>query len=75
MPGDAVLCDESGVLVLPPGEAEAEARAAIERQARGLATQDRVAKGEKLGVISGATGRCSAPSDMIRLYRETHCHI
>lgn len=55
MPGDAVLCDESGVLVLPPGEAEAEARAAIERQARGLATQDRVAKGEKLGAISGAT--------------------
>jgi 4-hydroxy-4-methyl-2-oxoglutarate aldolase len=57
MPGDAVLCDESGVLVLPPGEAEAEARAAIERQARGLATQDRVAKGEKLGTISGATGK------------------
>ena len=25
-PGDAVLCDESGVLVLPPDEAEAEAR-------------------------------------------------
>ncbi len=57
MPGDAVLCDESGVLVLPPGEAEEEARAAIERQARGLATQDRVAKGEKLGAISGATGK------------------
>jgi len=56
-PGDAVLCDESGVLVLPPGEAEAEARAAIERQARGLATQDRVAKGEKLGAISGATAK------------------
>lgn len=57
MPGDAVLCDESGVLVLPPGEAESEARAAIERQARGLATQDRVAKGERLGVISGATAK------------------
>ena len=57
MPGDAVLCDESGVLVLPPGEAEAEARAAIERQARGLATQDRIAKGEKLGAISGASGK------------------
>ena len=57
MPGDAVLCDESGVLVLPPGEAESEARAAIERQARGLATQDRVAKGEKLGAISGATAK------------------
>jgi regulator of RNase E activity RraA len=55
MPGDAVLCDDSGVLVLPPHEAEAEARKAIETQARGLATQDRVAKGEKLGTITGAS--------------------
>jgi regulator of RNase E activity RraA len=62
MPGDAVLCDESGVLVLPPYEAETEARAAIERQARGLATQDRVAKGEKLGAISGATAKVLAAS-------------
>lgn len=62
MPGDAVLCDDSGVLVLPPGEAETEARAAIARQARGLATQDRVAKGEKLGDISGATAKVLAAS-------------
>jgi 4-hydroxy-4-methyl-2-oxoglutarate aldolase len=62
MPGDAVLCDESGVLVLPPGEAESEARAAIERQARGLLTQDRVANGEKLGAISGATAKVLAAS-------------
>ncbi len=60
MPGDAVLCDDSGVLILPPGEAEAEARRAIETQARGLATQDRVAKGEKLGAISGATAKVLA---------------
>jgi len=60
MPGDAVLCDESGVLVLPPAEAEAEARAAIARQARGLLTQDRVAKGEKLGEISGASAKVLA---------------
>jgi regulator of RNase E activity RraA len=55
MPGDAVLCDESGVVVLSPHEAAAEARRAIETQAKGLLTQDRVAKGEKLGVITGAT--------------------
>jgi 4-hydroxy-4-methyl-2-oxoglutarate aldolase len=61
-PGDAVLCDESGVLVLPPDEAEAEARAAIARQERGLATQDCVAKGEKLGDISGATAKVKAGS-------------
>jgi len=55
MPGDAVLCDDSGVLILPPSEAEAEARAAIATQAKGLMTQDRVAKGEKLGELSGAS--------------------
>ncbi len=57
MPGDAVLCDDSGVLVLPPHEAEAEARMAIEKQASGLATQARVAAGEKLGEISGASAK------------------
>lgn len=56
-PGDAVLCDESGVLVLPPAEAEAEARRAIDTQSRGLASQARVAAGEKLGAISGATAK------------------
>ena len=55
MPGDAVLCDDTGVLVLPPTEAESEARRAIEVQARGLIMQDKVARGEKLGALSGAT--------------------
>lgn len=59
-PGDAVLCDESGVLVLPPAEAEAEARAAIARQERGLATQAKVAAGAKLGEISGASAKVLA---------------
>ncbi|MBP0491337.1 RraA family protein [Pararoseomonas indoligenes] len=58
MPGDAVICDNSGVLVLPPGEAEAEARRAIETQARGAETARRVAAGElRMGVVSGATAR------------------
>lgn len=60
MPGDAVICDDTGVLVLPPGEAEAEARRAITTQERGLATQARVAKGEKLGEISGSTAKVLA---------------
>lgn len=59
-PGDAVLCDESGVLVLPSAEAEAEAREAIARQERGLAMQARVAAGEKLGALSGATAKVLA---------------
>lgn len=53
--GDIILADESGVLVLPRDEAEAEADAAIARQARGLATQDKVKAGAKLGELSGAT--------------------
>jgi regulator of RNase E activity RraA len=55
MPGDAVLCDDTGVLVMPPGEAEVEARRAIAAQARGLIMQDKVARGERLGALSGAT--------------------
>ena len=62
MPGDAVLCDDTGVLVLPPHEAEAEARRAIETQGRGLQTQDKVAHGAKLGELSGATGKVLASS-------------
>jgi 4-hydroxy-4-methyl-2-oxoglutarate aldolase len=43
------------VLVLPPSEAEAEARQAITKQASGLVTQQRVADGAKLGELSGAS--------------------
>jgi 4-hydroxy-4-methyl-2-oxoglutarate aldolase len=55
MPGDAVLCDDTGVLILPPGEAEAEARRAIEKQESGLQSQERVKHGAKLGELSGAS--------------------
>jgi regulator of RNase E activity RraA len=54
-PGDAVLADESGVLVLPPGEAETVADAALARQERGERNQQRVLTGEKLGDLSGAS--------------------
>ena len=60
MPGDAVLCDDSGVLILPPGEAESEARAAIARQERGMGNQEKVAKGAKLGDLSGASAKVQA---------------
>jgi 4-hydroxy-4-methyl-2-oxoglutarate aldolase len=53
--GDVIIADESGVLVLPAAEAEAIADAAIARQESGERTQARVAAGEKLGDISGAT--------------------
>ena len=54
-PGDAILADESGVLVLPPDEVDAVATAAIERQERGEANQERVRGGAKLGDLSGAS--------------------
>jgi regulator of RNase E activity RraA len=54
-PGDAIIADESGVLVLGADEAEAIAVAAIARQERGKQNEARVKAGEKLGDISGAT--------------------
>jgi regulator of RNase E activity RraA len=60
MPGDVILADESGVLVLPREEAEAEADAAIARQARGRESQDKVKTGAKLGDLSGATAKVAA---------------
>ncbi len=54
-PGDAILADESGVLVLPPGEVDTVATAAIARQERGKANEARVSAGAKLGDLSGAT--------------------
>jgi 4-hydroxy-4-methyl-2-oxoglutarate aldolase len=60
MPGDAILADDSGVLVLPPGEAEAVARAALARQERGEGNQKKVAAGAKLGELSGASAKVLA---------------
>jgi 4-hydroxy-4-methyl-2-oxoglutarate aldolase len=54
-PGDAVLADESGVLVLQPSQAEAIAKQAIEMQNREITLLERIEKGEKLPDISGAT--------------------
>lgn len=54
-PGDAILADESGVLVLPPGEVDQVASAAIARQERGKGNEEKVRGGAKLGDLSGAT--------------------
>ena len=54
-PGDVVLADESGVLVLPVAEAEKVADQALAMQERGRKNEARVAAGEKLGEISGAS--------------------
>ncbi|MDJ1157634.1 RraA family protein [Chelatococcus sp. SYSU_G07232] len=54
-PGDAILADESGVLVLKPDEAEAICSRAIGMQEREITLLNRIHKGEKLADISGAT--------------------
>lgn len=53
-PGDAVLCDESGVIVLKPEDAPAVAARAIEMQEAEVRLLARLAAGEKLPDISGA---------------------
>lgn len=54
-PGDLVLLDECGVLVLPPDEAPAVLIEGQARQARANRNRDRISAGEKLGDLSGAT--------------------
>jgi 4-hydroxy-4-methyl-2-oxoglutarate aldolase len=55
VPGDALLCDESGVLVLKPSEARKVAETAIAMQADELVVLERLHRGEILPDISGAT--------------------
>ncbi len=59
-PGDAVLADENGVLVLKPGDIAAAAARAVAMQQEEKAMLARVAKGEKLPDINGATARIEA---------------
>jgi regulator of RNase E activity RraA len=54
-PGDAILADESGVIVLNPAEARAVAERAIGMQENELKLLERLRNGEKLPDISGAT--------------------
>jgi 4-hydroxy-4-methyl-2-oxoglutarate aldolase len=54
-PGDAILADESGVIVLNPAEARAVAERAIGMQENELVLLERLRSGEKLPDISGAT--------------------
>lgn len=54
-PGDIVLCDENGVLVLPPAEVEEVAEAALTKQNRGTENIKKIGAGIHLGELSGAT--------------------
>jgi regulator of RNase E activity RraA len=54
-PGDAVLCDEQGVLVFPPAVARESAERAIAMQTAEKDFHKRLRAGEKLPDMSGAT--------------------
>ena len=54
-PGDVVIADECGIVVLDPAEAEAAADRAIGMQEAEAASRARLDAGEKLPDISGAT--------------------
>ncbi|MET3793689.1 RraA family protein [Aquamicrobium terrae] len=61
MPGDAILADESGVLVIPRGEVRAVAEKALGMQVAGKEREARVRRGEvKLGEMSGASAKVLA---------------
>ncbi len=56
-PGDAVLADENGVLVLKPGEITAAAERAIGMQAAEKKTLARIRAGERMPDINGTNAR------------------
>jgi 4-hydroxy-4-methyl-2-oxoglutarate aldolase len=56
-PGDAILADENGVLVMKVSQAAAAARRAIDMQAEERAMLQRVAKGERMADINGTNRR------------------
>ena len=60
LPGDLVVMDNTGVLVLPPDEAGEVLEEASARQARANRNRGRIAAGEKLGDLSGASRMVAA---------------
>lgn len=59
-PGDVILADESGVLVLPRDEVNAVASRALDIQDKGKVREASVKTGLKLGDVSGATKKILA---------------
>ncbi|MES5047476.1 RraA family protein [Rhizobium nepotum] len=60
MPGDVVIADASGVLVIPVDEAEDVLQEAEARQARAGRNKGKIEAGEKLGDLSGASRMVAA---------------
>lgn len=60
LPGDVIVMDDCGVLVLPPDEAPEVLAEATVRQSRANRNRSRIAGGEKLGDLSGASALIAA---------------
>jgi 4-hydroxy-4-methyl-2-oxoglutarate aldolase len=56
-PGDAILADENGVLVMPPADIKEAAKRAIGMQQAEKVSLARIAKGERLPDINGTNAR------------------
>ncbi len=56
-PGDAILADENGVLVMPPADIKEAAERAIQMQQAEKVSLARIAKGERLPDINGTNAR------------------
>ena len=56
-PGDAILADENGVLVMPPADIKEAAERAIGMQQAEKVSLARVANGERLPDINGTNAR------------------
>jgi 4-hydroxy-4-methyl-2-oxoglutarate aldolase len=59
-PGDVVVADVSGVLVMPPDEADADIDWALDKQAAEPASHEALRRGEQLGALSGASALVEA---------------
>lgn len=59
-PGDLVIADFSGVLIMPPDQAEADVDWALAKQAAEPASHEKMLAGERLGVLSGASAKVEA---------------
>lgn len=60
MPGDAILCDDDGIVVLPPEDVSEEAEAAIAHQGRVNDIVRKLDAGEMLPDLNGATAKVLA---------------
>lgn len=60
LPGDVMVLDNCGVLAIPVNEADEVLAEASARQARANRNRGRVAAGEKLGDLSGASAKIAA---------------